>query len=122
MVGNAHTYLVALLLEERHLHPDDGLLERRQRLLDIALLPPQQVGTDLLVELVDLVGVGQRAEVAVEVVERLEDRLVRVRVRVQVRVRVRGSVRARARARACKRREVSKGGAEDASARRRHRE
>ena len=52
-------------------------------LLDVALLPAQQVGPYLLVELLDLVGVGQRAEVAVEVVERLEDRLPEVRVRVK---------------------------------------
>ena len=45
-------------------------------LLDVALLPAQQVGPYLLVELLDLVGVSERAEVAVEVLERLEDRAV----------------------------------------------
>ena len=30
-------HLVALLLEARHLDPDDRLLERRERLLDVAL-------------------------------------------------------------------------------------
>ena len=69
-------HLVAFLLEESHLDPDDGLLERRQRLFDVALLAAQQVGSDLLVEQLDLRRVGQCAEVAMEVVEGLEDRLV----------------------------------------------